>query len=93
MTAAQRRANARYRRRLARNGNVRVEVHVHKDDAELVREVARALADPEFADALDRILAKFSPAKGFKAFLASAPLEGIDLEWPSGRDKTRDIEL
>ena len=35
-----------YRRRLKQRGVVRVEVHVHKNDAALVRSVARALSDP-----------------------------------------------
>ena len=35
-----------YRRRLKQRGVVRVEVHVRKNDAALVRGVARALCDP-----------------------------------------------
>jgi hypothetical protein len=85
---AQRKAVAEYRRRLKRQGMIRVEVHVTKDDAALVRNVARALADPERereTRALLRERFAGSETKGLKALLASAPLEGIDL--------TRDCSL
>src|SRR5437588_401278 len=59
-----------HRRRLKRRGVVRVEVHVRKDDAALIRGVARALDDPERADQARALLrARFTPEKapGFKA--------------------------
>jgi hypothetical protein len=71
-----------YRRRLKQRGVVRVEVHVRKDDAALVRGVARALRDPASeieARALLRGRFGAVKAKGLKELLASAPLEGIDL--------------
>jgi hypothetical protein len=46
MPNLQRKPLSTYRRRLKRRGVVRVEVHVRKDDAALVRGVARALCDP-----------------------------------------------
>jgi hypothetical protein len=71
-----------YRRRLKQRGVVRVEVHVRKDDAELIRGVAHALDDPQRADETRAVLrARFATegAQGLKALLAAAPLEGIDL--------------
>jgi hypothetical protein len=94
MVAARRKAVNNYRRRLKRQGMTRVEVHVSKDDAALVRGVARALTDPEReretrALLRERFAAK--EAKGLKALLASAPLEGIDLT--RDRDLGRDVDL
>jgi hypothetical protein len=84
---------AAYRRRLKRRGVVRVEVHVRKADAALVRGVARALSDPaREAEARAMLRERFGPGKatGFKALLAKAPLEGIDLarERDLGRNVT-----
>ncbi|MGE3703399.1 MAG: hypothetical protein AB7G08_32395 [Hyphomicrobiaceae bacterium] len=93
-------ANARktpldaFRRRQKRHGIVRVEVQVRKEDAALVRSVARALGDPERqAEARSLLKARFAAprATGLKALLASAPLDGIDLERP--RDLGRDVDL
>ena len=71
-----------YRRRLKRRGIVRLELHVRKADVELVRGAAQALADPTReteARALLRENFGGAKAKGFKALLAAAPLEGINL--------------
>jgi hypothetical protein len=87
-------AVSNYRRRLKRQGVVRVEVHVRKDDAPLVRGVARALRDPKReAEARALLRERFtgSRAAGFKALLASAPLDEIDLT--RQRDFGRDIDL
>jgi hypothetical protein len=73
---------ARHRSRQKRLGIVRVEVQVHRRDAALVRDVARALNAPQHADAARALLsARFmaGSAQGLKALLAEAPLEGIDL--------------
>ena len=91
---SQRKPVAAYRRRLKRRGVVRVEVHVRKDDAALVRGVAQALSDPaREAEARAMLRERFgaSQAKGFKALLAAAPLEGIDLA--RERDPGRDVTL
>jgi hypothetical protein len=83
-----------YRRRLKRNGMVRVEIHVRKDDAPLVRGVVKALNDPDQrTEARNLLRDRFgaAKAKGLKALLAAAPLEGIDLE--RDRDYGRKIEL
>lgn len=83
-----------FRKRLRQKGMVRVEVHVLKDDAVLVKSVARALGNPKMAAEARAILkARFTkPAQaGLKALLASAPLAGVDLERP--RDMGREIDL
>jgi len=83
-----------YRRRLKRNGIVRVEIHVRKDDAPLVRGVVKALNDPDQRGEVRNLLRdRFGAAKtkGLKALLAAAPLEGVDLE--RDRDFGRKIEL
>ena len=83
-----------FRRRLKRRGIVRVEVQVCKDDAALLRSVAQALGDPgreaEARSLLRACFATPSPV-GLKALLASAPLDGIDLERP--RDLGRPFDL
>jgi hypothetical protein len=67
---------------------VRIEVSIRKEDAPLVRGVAAALADPlRQSEARLLLRRRFAepPKKGLKALLASAPLDGIDL------DRSRDI--
>jgi len=83
-----------WRKRQAALGFVRVEVQVHKEDAALVREVARALADPARHDATSAILReKLAPtcSKNLKALLASAPLDGIELD--RVQDLGREVDL
>jgi hypothetical protein len=94
MSSTQRKALSTYRRRLKRRGVVRLEVHVRKDDAALVRGVVKALADPEQeveARALLRERFGAGKANGLKALLASAPLERIDLSRDA--DFGRDVRL
>jgi hypothetical protein len=82
MASIQRKTLSAYRRRLKRRGVVRLEVHVRKHDAALVRGVVRALADSERGGEARALLRKHfgaGTAEGLKALLASAPLEGIDL--------------
>lgn len=85
---------ANHRARMARSGLVRVEVSVRKEDAGLVRHVAAALTDPA-RQAAARVLLRQRFAKppkvSLKALLASAPLEGIEIE--RGRDLGRDVDL
>jgi hypothetical protein len=72
---------------------VRVEVNVREEDAPLVRGVA-ALADPlRQAEARLLLRRRFAepPKKGLKALLASAPLDGIDLD--RSRDLGRESDL
>lgn len=94
MPSTPRKALAAYRRRLKRQGVVRLEVHVRKGDAALVRGVVRALADPDREAETRAVLRErfgAGKAKGLKALLAAAPLEGIDLR--RERDLGRDVEL
>jgi hypothetical protein len=81
-----------HRARMARRGFVRVEVNVSKDDASLVRLVAAALSDPA-RQAAGRTLLRQRfvepPKVSLKALLASAPLDGIDLD--RGRGLRRDV--
>ncbi len=85
---------AAHRARMARQGFVRVEVSVRKEDAGLVRGVAAALSDPARQAEARRVLRqRFADQSkgGLKALLASAPLEGIDLD--RRHDPGRDVEL
>lgn len=94
MTAVRKDAVSTYRRRLKKQGIVRLEVQVKKDDAPLVKGVVKALSDPGLeseARALLRERFGTVKAKGLKALLASAPLEGIELE--RDRDFGRDVDL
>jgi hypothetical protein len=84
-----------YRRRMKRQGVVRVEVHVRQDDAPLVRSVVKALGDPDRErEARALLRERFGPARptGLKALLASMPaLEELDLA--RERDTGRDVDL
>ena len=84
----------RHRARLARRGFVRVEVNVSKDDAGLIRQVAAALSDPARRVAARTLLRQCfvePPKVSLKGLLASAPLDGIDLD--RGPDLGRDVDL
>lgn len=72
---------------------VRLDVHVRKDDAGLVRNVVRALASPDQEQAARAVLRRHfrGQAAGLKALLAAAPLEGIDLG--RRRDFGRNVDL
>ena len=85
---------ARYRARLERQGLVRIEVYVLREDASLVRRVAAALSDPK-RQAEARVLLRqrfVEPSHAsLKALLASAPLDGIDLD--RSNDLGREVDL
>jgi hypothetical protein len=79
---------------MKRQGLVRVEVQVRREDASLVRSVAGALTDPVHGvEARTLLRERFAPrnVKGLKALLADAPLEGIDVE--RVRDMGRSVDL
>ncbi|GGB62734.1 hypothetical protein GCM10011316_38280 [Roseibium aquae] len=83
-----------WRKRRQQQGFVRVEVQVRKEDAALVRDVATALGDPARESETRAILREkiaMPRAGGLKALIASAPLDGIDLDRP--RDFGRDVSL
>ena len=94
MSSAQKKTLSAYRRRQKQRGVMRLEVHVRKDDASLIRGVAKALSDPaRAAEARALLRERFGAiqAKGLKELLAAAPLEGIDLT--RERDLGRDVTL
>jgi hypothetical protein len=71
-----------FRQRLKRRGVVRLEVHVGKGDAALVRGMVTALSDPCRESETRSLLREHfgaSKATGLKALLVSAPLEDINL--------------
>jgi hypothetical protein len=77
-----------------KTGYVQVELEAREEDADLLREIAEALADPTRRVRMRAHLRKsVRPLKseGFKAFLAQAPLAGVDLE--RSPDTGREIEL
>ncbi len=85
---------ANHRARKERQGFARVEVNVRKEDAGLVHRVASALSDPSReAEARKLLRQNFAePLKAsLKALLASAPLDGIDLD--RSRDLGRNVDL
>ena len=79
----QNQAVRRYRERLKREGWVRCEVKIPREDVALIRGVAAVLSDPK-RDAAARALLRThfgdSSPQSLKALLAAAPLEGIDIE-------------
>ena len=94
MASPARKAIKKYRSRLKRQGIVRLEVRVRKDDAPLVRQVVQALSDPQREEqARAKLRQHFGASEGerFKAFLVSAPLEGVDLT--RRKDFARDVDL
>ncbi len=94
MSSRARSSLAEHRSRRARQGMVRVEVNVSKNDAGLVRRVAAALSDPSRQEAARRLIQQGlidPPEVNLKALLASAPLDGIELNRNS--DLGRDVDL
>ncbi len=76
---------ARYHGRMKRQGFVRVEVRVCREDAGLVRSVAGALSDAAQAAETRALLGRHFATRsrgGLKALLADAPPDGIDLDRP-----------
>jgi hypothetical protein len=94
MPSSQQKALAAHRRRLKQRGVVRIELRVKKADAPLLRGVAEALSDPTREAETRAMLREHvaaPPAKGLKALLAAAPLDGIDLT--RARDTARRVDL
>jgi hypothetical protein len=93
MPSSPRKALAAHRR-LKHRGVVRIELRVKKADALLLRGVAEALADPTREAEMRALLREHvvsPPAKGLKALLAAAPLEGIDLTRAQDTDRRVDL--
>jgi hypothetical protein len=94
MTSKAKSSLATHRTRMERRGFVRVEVNVRKEDAKLVRRVASALSDPSRQAEARRLLQQRfgeAPKVSLKALLASAPLDGIDLD--RSHDPGREVDL
>jgi hypothetical protein len=73
---------------------VRIELHVRKDDAALVRGVVKALDDPARETKLRALLREHigaSQVGGLKALLAAARFEGVQVT--RAKDVGRDLEL
>lgn len=83
-----------HRARREREGFVRLEVSVRKEDAPLLRRVASALSSPDHGSETRRLLRQnFAepPRVSLKELLASAPLDGIDLD--RSPDQGRNVDL
>ena len=83
-----------FRARQKRHGLMRLEVQVRKDDAALVRNLAKALTDPEREAAVRSLLRArlgMPSPLGLKALLVAAPLDGIDLERSADTGRALDL--
>jgi hypothetical protein len=99
LEASQKRAIRNYRARLGRRGLARFEVLGRDADRDLIRSLARQLAEggPEASRlraAVSRSIAGEPPRKGgILAALRRSPLVGADLEIKRPRDEGRKIEI
>ena len=97
--AAQKRALRNYRTRLVKRGMARFEVLGLDADRELIRSIAKRLAedDPEASRiraAVSRTIAGDPPKKGgILAALRRSPLVGVDLNLARSRDTGRKVDL
>jgi hypothetical protein len=83
-----------WRKRQTAPGFVRVQVQVCEEDASLVGAIACALRDPSRRETTRAALNKqitTSPAKSFKVLLASAPLDGIELDRQTDFGRENDL--
>src|SRR5262249_53140621 len=99
MNKSQKRAIRNYRSRLHKRGLARFEVLGAVADRELIRSVARRLAEPgpeaaRIRDALGRATSGGPPHKGgVVAALRRSPLVGADLDLRRPRHEGREIDL
>ena len=99
MESSQKRAIRNYRSRLSDRGLARFEVLGRDTDRELIRSLARRLAEdgPEAARlraAASRIIADEPSRKGgIVAALRRSPLVGADLDLTRSREEGRDVDL
>jgi hypothetical protein len=95
----QRRALRNYRTRLGERGLARFEVLALHRDRDLIRSLARRLAEdgPEAArlrEAVGRTVAGEPPRKGgILAALRRSPLVGVDLDLARSREPGRAVEI
>jgi hypothetical protein len=96
---AQKRALRNYRRRLTKRGMARFEVLGLDSDRDLIRSLAKRLAedDPDAAQiraAVSRTIAGEPPKKGgILAALRRSPLVGANLDLTRSRDTGRKVDL
>jgi hypothetical protein len=96
---AQKRALRNYRRRLTKRGMARFEVLGLDSDRDLIRSLAKRLAedDPDAAQiraAVGRTIAGEPPKKGgILAALRRSPLVGANLDLTRSRDTGRKVDL
>lgn len=99
METSQKRATRNYRARLARKGLARFEVLGRDTDRELVRSLARRLAEDSDEAARLRAMIRQAvspdpPEKGgILAALRRSPLVGADLDLVRAREAGRKVEL
>jgi hypothetical protein len=96
---SQKRALRNYRQRLRRRGMARFEVIGLNADRDMIRSLAKRLAENDrqacrIRAALNRTISEQSPKKGgiLKA-LRRSPLVGVDLDVPRSRESGRKVEL
>ncbi len=98
-SAAQKKALTAYRERLARRGVSRFEVLGREDDRELIRSLAKHLADggpeaSEIRDAIRRAIESDGARKGgILAALRRSPLVGAELAFERPRLEGRKVAL
>jgi hypothetical protein len=99
MTPSQKRAIRTYRSRLRKRGLARFEVLGRNTDRDLIRSLARRLAEdsPEASKlraAVSQTIADDPPRKGgILAALRRSPLIGADLDLTRSREEGRKIDL
>jgi len=99
MSSSQRRAIKNYRSRLSKRGLARFEVLGLDADRELIRSLARRLAEegPEakrLRAAVSQTIAGEPPKKGgIVAALRRSPLVGADLDLTRSREEGRKVEI
>ena len=98
-SASQKRALRSYRQRLRRRGMARFEVHGLKADREMIRSLARRLAENDqeagrIRATVSRTIAAEAPAKGgiLKA-LRRSPLVGAGLDLQRSLEPGRQVDL
>jgi hypothetical protein len=99
ISKAQRRAIQNYRSRLGERGLARFEVLGREADRDLIRSLARRLADDtpeasELRSAVSRSIAGEPPAKGgILAALRRSPLVGANLDLTRPREEGRKVDI
>lgn len=99
MTPSQKRAIRNYRSRLSKRGLARFEVLGRNADRDLIRSLARRLAEnsPEASQlraAVSQTIANEPPRKGgILAALRRSPLVGADLDFTRSHEDGRKIDL